>query len=180
MTVTVTNLLMGPAELYVATFGATEPVNASTDPGVDWTNVGGTDGGATLTINQTYTPMNVDQIAMPVGARKTEQVLSVATSLAEATLANLRLAVNNYSGTGDTIELGAEVDNTDPEYVAFLLRGQKPGGGGRNVILRRALSTESIGMAWQKAGQTLIPVTMTGYYVSDAIKAIKIDDSAGV
>lgn len=177
MPVTPSNVLMGPAKIYTAPVGAAESASGATALAAAWIDLGGTSGGATLTIGQTYTPMTVDQIAMPVGSRKTEQMVSVATSMAEATLANLRMALNLASGAGTTVELDAEISNADPLYQAVCLEGQKPGGGARRIYVRRTLSTESIGMAFQKDGQTLVPVTFSAYYVSSTIKAVKIDDT---
>lgn len=176
MAVTVTNILAGPATLYHGTFGATEPATADVAPGVGWTDLGGTDGGARLVVSQTYTPLTVDQVAMAVGTRKTEQSVSIATSLAEPTLENLGIALN-ATPAADSLELDAEIGNEEPDYSAILLVGQKPGGGPRIVVIRRALSTESVEMAWTKDGKTMIPVTFTGYYVSPSVSAIKIDDS---
>lgn len=280
MGVTVSNLLMGPAELFAAAFGATEPANAAAPVVSPFRDLGGTEGGATLTISQTYTPMIVDQVAMAVGSRKTAQSVRVATNLAEATLDNLRMALNQPGGAGgvnevqtitlgsatagtvtltvagqttasipynataaavqaalealtnvapgdvtvtgsawpalltitftgvfastdvapitvtatgltggtpvvatttpgsasDFLEIDAEIGNVEPPYTSVLVRGAKPGGGNRLVIVRRALSVESIGMSWTKDGMTMVPVTFEGYYVSKTIKAVRLDD----
>ena len=58
MAVTTTNLIMGPANLYIATFGATEPADTdvnTTPPASSWTDLGGTQDGVKLSIDQTYT-----------------------------------------------------------------------------------------------------------------------------
>lgn len=179
MAVTTTNLLQGPADLFHGVFGATEPVDAGTAPAAAWSDLGGTDGGATLTVGQTYAPMTVDQVAMPVDARKTEESVSVATSLAEGTLDNLRRALNIAVAPTETeIEaLGELFSNSSPLFSAVLLKGQKPGGGPRLVVVRRALSTENVAMAWTKADKTMIPVTFTGYFVSASVRALRIDDT---
>lgn len=180
MTTTSTNLLQGPADLWVATFGATEPANAATAPAVAWVDAGSTDGGTTLTLGQTYSNMTVDQVAMPVGSRLTEQMTTVATTLAEATLPNLRRALNLAVSAATSVEFGGEdIVNTDPGYFAVLLKGRAPGGTPRIVILRRTLSTESIGVPFQKDGKTVLPITWTAFYVSSSIKAVKIDDTPG-
>lgn len=171
-----TNLLQGPAELWTGLFGVAEPATADAAPGVGWTNAGGTDGGARLVINQSYSNMTVDQVAGPVGSRLTDRAITVATSLAEAMLDNLRLALND-DGTGDTLEVDSEITNSEPNYRSIMLIGQKPGGGNRLIIVRRALSTESIEMSWTKDGKTMIPVTFSGYYVSNSVSSLKIDDS---
>lgn len=177
MPVTVSNLLMGPATIFVAPFGTTEPATAATAPAAGWIDVGGTMDGATLSISQTYTELVVDQIAQRVGSRLTEQNFSVAVSLAEATLANLRLSMNLAVAAGTSLELDSIISNADPLYVAVLLQGQKPGGGNRNVIIRRALSVEGAELSFSKDGQTVLPVTWQSHYVSSTVKSIKIDDS---
>ncbi len=177
MPVTTSNLLMGPAKISTGAVGSTEPPSNATALPVAWTDIGGTNGGATLNISQTYTPMTVDQVAMPVGARKTEQGVSIVTAMAEATLANLRMALNQAVAVTTFVELDADISNADPLYQAVCLEGQKPGGGPRRVFVRRTLSTESIGIPFQKDGMTLVPVTFTAYYVSSTVKAIRIDDT---
>jgi hypothetical protein len=179
MAVTVTNLLAGPAQVLVAPFGTAEPANAEATPGVGWVDVGGTDGGVRLVMSQTFTPLTVDQIAGPVGTRLTDRSVSVATSMAEATLANLRLALNLPVDAGTTVEVEHEISNADPPYKAVMIVGQKPGGGPRLIIVRRALPTESVEMAWTKDGKTMIPITFTGYYVSASVSSLKIDDTEG-
>src|SRR4051812_39451996 len=93
-TVTPTNVFSGPSDVWHGTFGATEPANALAAPGAGFTNVGGTDGGTTATIMQTYFDHEVDQVDMAVGARRTALAITVATTMAEPTLANLRRALN--------------------------------------------------------------------------------------
>lgn len=180
MTVTVTNLLQGPAQLWVGTFGATEPANADAAPGTGWTSAGATDGGVKLAINQTYSSMVIDQIAIPVGARLNTQAFAIDTNLAEATLANLRSALNlAASASGTSLELDPTISNAEPNYAAVMLVGQRPGGGNRLVIIRRALSTANVGIEFKKDAKTVVPVTFSGYYVSAAVKPIKIDDTPG-
>jgi hypothetical protein len=180
MPVVATNTLQGPVTIYHGAFGATEPTDAETAPGVGWTDLGGTTDGATLTLGQTYSNMVVDQVAMPVGSRLTEQMTTVATNLAEATLANLRRVLNQATSAATTLEFGGEdIVNADPGYSAILLKGSAPGGAPRLWIVRRTLATESVGIPFQKDGMTVLPVTWTAYYVSSSIKAVKIDDTPG-
>lgn len=184
MGVTTSNLLMGPATLFTGLVGATEPASNATALGTPWTDAGGTQGGATLTISQNYAPMEVDQLGMAAGARRTKVGVKVATNLAEATLANLRVALN--AGPDPAVspalpatfyEIDAEIGNTDPLYQAVCLQGIKPGGGPRRIFIRRTLSTEDIGIPFQKDGMTLVPVTFDAYYVSSSVKAARIDDT---
>lgn len=175
--ITPSNVLQGPADIFIGAFGATEP--ATTSAVIDstvWTFVGATDGGATLTLKQTYSKKVVDQVALPVGSTLSAQELTVATSLAEATLANIRRVLND-TATGTSFELNSEIANTEPTYAAVLLQGRAPAGNPRNVIVRRALSTADLAMAWKKDGMTVLPITFEGYYVSKSVKAFKVDDA---
>lgn len=181
MGVSVTNLLQGPAVISTGAFGAVEPANTATALGSTWTDIGGTDGGCRLVMSQTYSAMMVDQIAQRVGSRKVDQNFAVATAMAEATLKNLRAALNVADPGAETNTLGvkAEITNADPLYRAICIEGQRPGGGPRRIYIRRALSTENIEMAFTKDGKTLIPVTFTSHYVSASIDSIFIDDRPG-
>src|SRR5581483_9860827 len=96
------NLIMGPARLYVAPFGSTEPTDASvtpngtiTPPSSPWTDVGGTIDGLTYEVDNTYTPLTVDQVIMDVGARLTEMKFTVTTKLTEMTLGNINTVLNS-------------------------------------------------------------------------------------
>jgi hypothetical protein len=135
VTVTVTNLLQGPADVWTGVVGVTEPIS------------------------------NAD-----LG-------LAVVTSFAEATLANLRVALNQAVAVATKIEVDPTIKNASPTYAAVMLRGKAPGGTGRTVILRRALSTENVALAHTKGDKTVIPVTFTGFYVSASVKPIVIDDT---
>lgn len=172
-------LIQGPAEVWHGTFGATEPINAVVAPGVGWTNLGPTDGGVTGTLAQTYTGLTVDQVYMDVESRLTAQGATVATSLAEATLANLRRAVNLAEDVATKFEWGGELSsNTSPLYSAVMLRGPAPGTSkSRLVIVRRCLSTEGLGLAYTKDSKTVIPITWKGHFVSESVRAVVIDDT---
>lgn len=180
MTVTATNAMGGPVRIFTGLVGATEPTNAGTAPGTGWTEVGGTEGGATLTLTQGYTDYDFDQIAMSPGADLTSQAAEVATNIGEPTLANLRTALNQAVDAATDLEVfGDDLTNDAPLYQAVALLGKKPGGGPRLWIVRRTLSTKSIGIPFKKNGQTVFPVTWTAYYVSSSIAAVRVDDTPG-
>ena len=114
--VTTTDLLMGPYVIYTGPFGMTEPPNANAAIPAGWTPAGSTQEGLRQVINQTYTNMEVDEIAMPVDARLTAQTVQLATALAEHRLDNYRLAFN-LGGQGginevQTLTLGAATAGT--------------------------------------------------------------------
>lgn len=177
MPVTSTNLIQGPAVLYTGLFGATEPATVATQPATGWTDVGGTKDGAELTIADEYAVLDVDQIVYEIERRRTKRVVSIKTSLAEATLANLALAVANTAPVANVLNADDGLAAFKPGYSAILLDGIAPGGFRRRIIIRKTLPTDSVGMAYKKDGQTLLPVTWTGHWVSASITPFKIEDA---
>jgi hypothetical protein len=182
--VTATDLVQGPATLYTGAFGATEPADSAvnTTPAAStWTDVGGTQDGVKLSIDQTYVELEVDQIVDRVGSRLTKRDFMVETTLAEPTLANLSLALNGgTSGSGSgyaTFEPSYASSATQPTYIALLFDGWAPGGAyTRRAIVRKALSTDATEMAYTKDKMTVFGVKFAGHYVSDAIAPIHIVD----
>lgn len=181
--ITVTNLAQGPGDLYQGLFGATEPADAAVNsaPAASaWNGLGGTNGGIKLTINQTYDELEVDQIVDIVGRRKTKREFEISTDLAEVTLNNLVLALNEsapttasgYSSWEPTIDNSA----TQPGYFAMLFDAYAPSGFRRRFIGRRMLSTNNLATTVSKTDQTLFSVTFSAHYVSSSIKPFKVVD----
>lgn len=177
MGVTSTNLIQGPAVVYFGDFGTTEPVTIDEEPGTGWADVGGTKDGVTLEINDSYTVLDVDQIVYEVGRRRTGRVVTVATQLAEATLENLARAISNTAPAANVLEGDDGLAAFQPDYGALLIDGLAPGGFRRRITLRKTLATESVGTAYKKDAQTLIPVTWTLHWVSPSIRPFKIEDA---
>lgn len=169
MGVTSSNLIQGPATLYAAPFGTVEPATIATVPAAAWVDVGGTKDGVELGIADEYGVLDVDQIIYEIERRRTKRAVTIKTSLAEATLTNLALATNNTAPTANVLTADDGLAAFKPAYGAILLDGIAPGGFRRRFILRKTLATDSVGMAYKKDGQTLIPVTWTGHWVSASI-----------
>lgn len=181
MAVNVVNLLQGPVEVLHAVTGAVEPANAAAAPAVAWADIGGTDGGVTATLQQNYSPMMVDQVAMKVDARLQEQIAGVTMNAAEVTIQNLQRALNlAVVDLATKLEWGGDsVVNASPLFSAIMLRGEAPGGGPRLVIMRRTLAGGEIGMAFQKDAKTMLPLSWDAYYISQSIRSVVIDDTPG-
>lgn len=186
MSVTTTNLILGPATLYQGTFGAAEPADTNaavnaTPAASAWTDMGGTQDGVTLSVDQTYTALEVDQVVDRVGSRLTKRELTLETSLAEATLENFSVALNGgtaASGTGyKTFEPLFASSATQPNYTALLFDGWGPGGFRRRVILRKTLSTDAVAMAYMKDKQTLFKTKFSGHYVTSSISPFHVIDA---
>jgi hypothetical protein len=180
MGVTATNAMGGPIKLYTGLVGVTEPATASAAPGAGLTDVGGTESGAVLTLSETYTKYQYDQVAMPVGADINTQAATLATNLAEPTLANLRLALNKLASAATDLEFfGDDLTNSSPQYAALVAVGKKPGGGPRLWVLRRCLASGNVGIPFKKDGQTVFPITWEAYFVSSSITPVRTDDTPG-
>lgn len=177
MTVTSTNLIQGPATLYHAPFGSTEPATIATAPAAPWVDLGGTKDGVELSIADEYSVLSVDQIVYEVERRRTNRVVTIKTSLAEATLENLARAINNTAPAASVLTADDGLTVFNPAYGAVLLDGIAPGGFRRRVIVRKVLGTDSVASAYKKDGQTLIPVTFTGHWVSPSIRPFVITDA---
>lgn len=177
MPVTSTNLIQGPATLYLAPFGTAEPATVAAVPAAGWVDAGGTKDGVEWGVADEFGVLDVDQIVYEIDRRRTKRVVTVKTQLAEATLDNFAKAIGNTAPTASVLTADDGLSAFVPSYLAVLLDGIAPGGFRRRFILRKALSTDSVGTAYKKDGQTLIPVTFTGHWVSASIKPFVITDA---
>lgn len=177
------NLVWGPGDLYIADFGAVEPLDTALDELPDdavWTYLGGTNGGATFTADLKYDRMDVDQVTERVGSRLTQADYMWSTSLAELTLENLATALNGPAvvtgASSVSYEPATGSSATQPVYRALLLDGWGPNSQRRRVIARKVLSVEKVETAFKKDGQSFFPVTFAGHYVSGSVKPFRIID----
>lgn len=178
MSVTSTNLIQGPATLYIAPFGTVEPSTVDTAPAGDWVDVGGTREGVELIIAKSYAVLSVDQIVDEIGRTVTERKVSVKTVLAEATLANLSRVLNETAPAARVFTPDTGLDAFTPIYGALILDGIAPGGVRRRITLRKTLAIDSVGSAYKKDGMTLLPVTFAAHWVSTSIPPFKVEDAA--
>jgi hypothetical protein len=184
MSVTVSNLIMGPATLYIGAFGAAEPADTAindTPAASAWTDLGGTQDGVKMTIDQTYSPLEVDQVVDEAGARLTKRLFTVETNLAEATLENLTYLLNDgtpASGAGyKSFEPIYASSATQPTYRALVLDGYAPQQFRRRFVVRRCLSNDKVETVYKKDSQTLFTVKWQGFYVSAGIAPFKTIDA---
>lgn len=189
MSVNPNQLIMGPAILYVGAFGATEPADSavnSTPAASAWTDVGGTDGGATFAVDPKFTDFQVDQIVDTPGARLTSRDIMVSTVLSEVTLANMAVALNSTVGA-----TGANYATFEPNYgqfasqlpyAAIIMDGWAPSATNpnanfrRRVILRKVLQTGKVEPVYAKDKQTGLAVEFRAFYVSSSIAPFHVVD----
>lgn len=192
--VTRTNVLAGPAAMYIGSLDASgnvigEPANAAVNaaPAASaWTDVGGTDGGVQVITNQSFFIMRVDQIPDPLGRRLTERDVLARTNLAEPTLERLSQLLNEPAGTVTSgsgfkayeIQYGQAA--MFPTERCILVDGWAPVDGNtarrRRLILRRVVSTENIESSYRKDGLYFFPVTFGAMFVSNTVSPVKIQD----
>jgi hypothetical protein len=168
------NLLQGPMKLYIAKWTAVDdepdnPVSLATTPAAPFDYMGATRGGVNLLIEQTYTIMEVDQVVGPADVRLTSEVVRLAATLAEPTLANLSRILNSGAvAAGAFTPRGSDaLANAIPSNYKVIADGLAPGGVNlrRRVILRRAVNTEGVGLMGAKADAAGLSASMLALYV---------------
>jgi len=107
------NIIVGAAVVYVgkegeendriqvtgSTQSAQQPENVASTTGGNWYHLGYTMEGVTLNIEPTYNDVMVDQLLDTARLFKTSQRVTVATSLTEATLENMYVAIGGAAGS---------------------------------------------------------------------------------
>lgn len=178
MATTVSNLVQGPATLWIAAFGATEPLDATVAPAVAWVDAGATKDGVNISINQEYSELEVDQLADIPGQRLIKRTITIETNLAENTLANLKTALNGGTTTATAYTAGTGIlSGAEPTYSALLIDGVGPSGKNRRIVVRKVLSTDNVEFSYAKGDQSVYAVTFTAHFVSAAILPFSITDA---
>ena len=179
MPVTATNLIQGPATLWLATFGTAEPATIATAFGAGWADVGGTSDGVQFAVELELSELSVDQIIDIPGQRVTKRVSKVKTKLAEVTLTNLALSLNELAATvaSNKFTPSNTIAAAPPAYAAVALEGLAPGGFKRRVFVRKALQIGNLEIDHKKDAQALIPVEFVGHYVSSSITPFLVEDA---
>lgn len=191
MALTVTNLVVGPASLWYAPVGTTEPAYSAitSPPGAGWTDVGMTADGTSLLleIDQTITDFSAEQIIDRIGGRTTKRIIQVTATLQEATLQNMALALNQLAtitaGSGYSVLDPITANSaSQPTYMALILDGWAPTTGTvetacrRRVVIRKCLSASKVDLEYEKTKPVMYSTTWAGYYVSAAISPFEVVD----
>lgn len=190
MSVTATNLIAGPATLYVGLFGATEPVDTainSTPAASAWTDLGGTDGGVEFNLGMDFFELGADQVTWIMERRNSKMDPRVKTNLAEPTLENLKYALNSLgaiaSGSGyKSYDVDITTSATQPTYIAIIADGWAPMSTAgvakrRRVIMRKCLQMGGVTSSYKKDGQTFFPVEFGVHYIDGTTKPIRWVDA---
>lgn len=167
MAQSVSDVLIGTGDLYVAAKGTAFPTNPSTTPASDWVHVGYSEDGWTFEIDRTFEDIMVAEEIDPIDIYKTAQTINLNGEMAQATLENLKYAMSGGTITEDAQNnLKTFVPPTTAGFTewSLMLRVQAPGGGGgasddyvREIQVPRAVAIGAISMAHQKApAKTLV------------------------
>lgn len=185
-------VIMGAGTMYNGLYQAVEPADAAvnTVPQASaWTNTGFTNDGITISLNQEFATMTVDQISDIIGRKMTQRDVQVQANLAEATLENLTLGLNSGtittgSGSGVNYKTYTPVFNgteLQPTYFAVLFDGFAPASAAgvvkrRRFVLRKCLSIDNVEVAYKKDDMTLVPVTIGCHYIDTTTAPFRIID----
>lgn len=187
MSVNPQNIVQGPASLYVAPFGTTEPADSTATvaggpPGGSWIDAGGTETAVMLEEDAKYAALRVTQIPMDLGARLTDYVVTVTTQMAEITVANLTNALNQLTtvtvNSGyTTIDRPVGSSAVQPSYAALIIDGWGPtlasGQPARwRHIVRKVLSQPKIQRNYEPGKPVVYDVTFNAYWVSASITPV--------
>ena len=189
--ITPSNIAMGPATVYWAPFGTTEPAYTSltSAPAAPWTDVGATADGSSvlLEVEHTMTDIGAEQLVDPIGARLSKRVVQITASLEEATLQNMQLAMNQLltisPGTGYSVaDPITTLASSQPTYTALMIDGWAPTTGTsessckRRIIVRKCLSSSKVDLEFEKTKPTIYATTWTGYYISSSTAIFEVID----
>lgn len=180
MAQSISEVILGTGNLFTAlesdlngnTPNATFPTDPSTAPdSAYWTNIGYSESGFSLEYDKTFEDVMVAEEIDPIKTIKTAQEVRITGELAQASLANLKLAMAGGTTTTSTPSSGY-TQLTPPSTDSFLeygliLRVNAPGAaeGGtqkvRDIYAPRAVNVGAFSMVHAKAPQK---VTITVEY----------------
>lgn len=186
-TVNPSNLVQGPANLYMAPFSTSEPADSAAtvaggEPGGSWVFAGGTETPVVIEEDATYVNQKVTQIQMPLGGRLTDYAVTVKATLSEVGVANLQWALNQLNtvqvNSGyTTVDRIVGAASSQPSYAALIVDGWGPLlGSGQPArwrhIIRRVLSQPKIMRNYDPTKMVGFDVTFTAFYVSASIPPV--------
>ncbi|MGH3205100.1 MAG: hypothetical protein ACRDP5_24080 [Streptosporangiaceae bacterium] len=178
------NICQGPADVYWAVFGSTEPADSAVTSAPNssvWTGVGGTEDGQPVLFEEdlTYSDQTIDQVPIAVGGRLTKRTAQITFAMEETTLDNLLLAINqlgtvNVQSGYTTFDPAITSSATQPTYTALIIDGWGPtlstgAAARRRIIARKCLTSSKVALAYQKDKPATFAVTWNLYYVSASI-----------
>jgi len=169
---------LGPGRLYVAALGATEPTGAdSALPSGSWRPVGYTEAGNIFTSQATSEDVEVAEEIEPIRKVRTKDARSVQFQMAEATRANLALALNvGANEVNDDTEFEPP-DAADEERVMIVWDSEESPTNPDNVrwLFRQCYQDDAFSLSHQKApAKALLPARFAVEKPASGAKSFKV------
>lgn len=140
---------VGPGTLYIAPIGSTEPTDLATAWDAAWVELGYTDAGSEIVIDQTFEDVTVMEELEPIEIAQTARQVTVNFALAEMTATNIQRAMN-----GGTITVAGAVTKFEPPAAGTFtprMIGWESDDGLERLVFRRCIQTGSVTMARRRA-----------------------------
>ena len=177
---TISEVIVGTGVLYVAAisndgnssgdyvaFPGGDGAGAWASPAAGWVDVGYSEDGWTLEMDKTFEDIMVAEEIDPIATFKTAQEVRLTGELAQASQANLQIALgggtlttgdgsNGYE-TGFNAITPPGTDDFDEKSLLLIVDG--PAGADRHVQIPRAINVGAFSMAHQKAPQKVVIAT---------------------
>lgn len=178
MTITTSNMMIGPGRLRYATFGTDDTAiiaGGSTPVWTNWSDAGSTDGGCSMSIAKTYANHTIDQTADWVASTITERHATLQTSVVESgDLSKLNLVNNGGVNASPNASWTSYTPNTDliatqETYIALAVEAKTLAGKSRIIVIRKALNVDSVAFDFKKDAKTMYALSIAGHFVSDAL-----------
>lgn len=168
---------VGPGKLYIGAVGAEEPDDLATPWNEhDWTLLGYTAEGSTVTFDQNFEDVEVAEELEPVQILQTKRTISVKAALAEVTAINLERAFN-----GGDVQTPTGLVTFEPppagdfHYVAL---GWEAEDNLERMVFRKCIQTGSVEMARRRApDKATIPVDFRAVKPPSATSFLYIQDA---
>ena len=174
---TISEVIVGTGVLYVAAIGndgnasgdyvafpTDDGSNAWADPASGWLDVGYSEDGWTLEMDKTFEDIMVAEEIDPIATFKTAQEVRLTGELAQASQANIQVALgggtlttgdgSNGYVSGYNAILPPSTDDFDEKSLLLIVDG--PAGADRHVEIPRAINVGAFSMAHQKAPQKVV------------------------
>lgn len=149
-TVDASKVIVGPAEVKVGAYGAAEGA---------CTSIGATDGGVMVASELEFFDVEVDQANNEIDSKLVRRRLRFSTDMAQATLANMALAMGLPASavSGSTLSVGLQL----PEHKTLWIIGPGPDGTVLKYHIFKGKVQGSSEASFRKNEKTLIPIEIT-------------------
>ena len=167
MATVVSNVLVGVGTLYYHTTPGTASASVTTEFGY-------TQDGVTLEYSADQQDVEVEEETFPIKRVITKETVTITANLSENLLANLENAMAGaLTGGAGIINLGAGAQRT----MAMKFIGTAPSGTTRTIYIAYATPMGTVGMAYKKGEETIIPVSFAAYQGVSGASTVIITDA---